>query len=296
MSIINNVINRMTNDFTDTIIYKESNELVLKVKAIEELLLKYPDNEDLLEMLKKYKYGLNGEKQIDFELKNSNIGMYILHDINLKYKDLKAQIDCIVITPAKMYVIECKNLNGNIKIDNKGNFIIGYYKKKQEGFYSPVSQAQRHIEILKKIWMENHTGILDRRLWIKSFEEWCKPLVVLTNKNNIIDDRYAPKEIKKMVIRVDNLVHYIKTDINKISKELLLTQKEMEQNAYRLMRDYNRYMQKDYKTEIEETIIKNKIKKEQGDSVTPKKIIEIRNKLLEFRKKKAEGRKKEKFQ
>ena len=43
--------------------------------------------------------GLKGENAIRYELKNSNIGMYVLHDINICYKDLKAQIDYIIIRP-----------------------------------------------------------------------------------------------------------------------------------------------------------------------------------------------------
>ena len=70
--------------------------------------------------LKLCELGLKGEKEIEFELKNSNIGMYVLHDINMKYEDLTAQIDYIVITPASMYFIECKNLVGNIRVNSRG--------------------------------------------------------------------------------------------------------------------------------------------------------------------------------
>ena len=41
-------------------------------------------------------YGLIGESNIAFELKNSNMDMYILHDIYLEYDDLSAQIDYII--------------------------------------------------------------------------------------------------------------------------------------------------------------------------------------------------------
>ena len=68
--------------------------------------------------LKLCELGLKGEKEIEFELKNANIGMYVLHDINMKYEDLTAQIDYIIITPASMYFIECKNLVGNITVNN----------------------------------------------------------------------------------------------------------------------------------------------------------------------------------
>lgn len=70
------------------------------------LLEKYPDNEKLQNELKICEIGLQGEKEIAFELKNANIGMYGLHDLNLEYKDLKAQVDYIIITSVYIYFDE----------------------------------------------------------------------------------------------------------------------------------------------------------------------------------------------
>ena len=67
--------------------------------------------------------GLYGEKQIAYELKNSGMDMLIAHDLYLEKNDLSAQIDYLVVTHKHVFVIECKNLYGNIEIDDKGNFI-----------------------------------------------------------------------------------------------------------------------------------------------------------------------------
>ena len=94
-------------------------------------------------------YGLIGEKNIAFELSNSGMPMYILHDIHLELEDLSAQIDYIVVTKKVIYVIECKNLIGNITIDRDGNFIRDFVfggRKIREGIYSPITQNQRHLE------------------------------------------------------------------------------------------------------------------------------------------------------
>ncbi|MGI6427703.1 MAG: nuclease-related domain-containing protein [Natronincolaceae bacterium] len=61
-----------------------------------------------------------------FELTNSGIPMYILHDIHLETDGLTAQIDYIVITRKVNFIIECKNLIGNIIADRDGNFIREY--------------------------------------------------------------------------------------------------------------------------------------------------------------------------
>lgn len=287
---INEVINKIFNRFTETIFLKEKSELEYQVQVLKNLLEKYPNNKKLLNRLKLCELGLQGEKEIEFELKNANIGMYVLHDVNIEYKDLKAQIDYIIITPAKIYLVECKNLVGNITIDNKGNFIREYQyenRKIKEGIYSPVTQAQRHLEILKKIWMDSHIGILDKTIRLKNFEHWRKPLVVLSNSKCILNDKYAPKQIKDIVIKSDRLVDYLKKDIEETDKDLLSNEKEMREDANKLINEYNKEIDKDYEKEFEELIRdeNNKIKEPiQNDT---SKVLEIRNKLLEFRKTKS---------
>lgn len=69
-----------------------------------------------------------------------------------------AQIDFLVITNKLNFVIECKNLFGNIEINSKGDFIrtIQYGNKKyKEGIYSPITQNERHLAVLKERKAEN---------------------------------------------------------------------------------------------------------------------------------------------
>lgn len=110
-------------------------------------------------------YGKIGEDNISFELKNSGMDMYVLHDIYLEYGDLSAQIDYIVITRKITYIIECKNLIGDIEIDNTGAFIRHYElfgKHVKEGIYSPVTQNLRHLNVLKEIRKANKSNILTK--------------------------------------------------------------------------------------------------------------------------------------
>ena len=140
---INSIIDLFSNKFTDTIFYKKDSELEQQIKALKEVQKIYPNEISISKKLTLCELGLKGEQEIEFELKNANIGMYVLHDINIKYEDLKAQIDYIVITPAKVYFIECKNLTGNIIVNSKGEFIREWYfqgKKIREGIYSPLTQ------------------------------------------------------------------------------------------------------------------------------------------------------------
>lgn len=109
--------------FKDTIFYKENSDLQDKYNALKRLNEEYPKNEELQSELLIVKKGLDGENEISYQLKKSHIGMYVLRDVKVKYEDLTAQIDYVVITPVFTYYIECKNLIGNITVTDKGDFI-----------------------------------------------------------------------------------------------------------------------------------------------------------------------------
>jgi len=166
-------------------------------------------------------YGIAGEKNIAFELKNSHMPIYILHDIYLVDGDLSAQIDYLVFTRKICFVIECKNLFGNLEINNKGDFLrtmeFGRIKKK-EGIYSPITQNQRHLELMKKIKIDNKGNVITKFMTEKYFGDFNKSVVVLANPKTVLNAKYAKKEVKDKVIRADQLVKYIK-GIHEKSKE-----------------------------------------------------------------------------
>ncbi|MBQ8131265.1 MAG: NERD domain-containing protein, partial [Bacilli bacterium] len=109
--------------FEDTVFLKETSDLQDQYNALVKLNEEYPNNEDILEELVIVKKGLKGENEIAYQLKKSNIGMYVLRDVKFQYEDLTAQIDYIIITPVYRYFVECKNLVGDITVNEKGDFI-----------------------------------------------------------------------------------------------------------------------------------------------------------------------------
>lgn len=134
--------------------------------------------------------------------------MYILHDINLEYKDYKAQIDFIILTKKNYYIIECKNLYGNISIDNKGNF-YRINNKNKVGIYNPITQLDRHINIIRR-YIEDRNNFIGKLIVKKIFDSMYHGIVVLANDNTVVEDKYAPKNVKNKVIRADQLIEYIK--------------------------------------------------------------------------------------
>lgn len=215
----------------EVVILKESNDARVYLSKLEELLPKVQG--ELKKKIEKEiaitKAGIFGEDQILFELKNSNMDMVVLHDIYIETKDGKsAQIDFIVITSKLAFILECKNLIGNIEINSQGNFIrtMEYGKKQhREGIYSPITQNIRHMEVLKECKAEEK-GALKSLIFRNTFHDFYKSLIVLANPKTILNDRYAKKEVKNQVIRADQLIHTIKA-MNNESKEMASSLKAM---------------------------------------------------------------------
>ena len=108
-------------------------------------------------------------------------------------------------------MLECKNLIGNIEIDNRGNFIRNYElsgKRVREKMYSPLTQNQRHLLVLKEVRKSNKGNFLTKLIFEKSFEDNYKSVVVLANPKTCLNDRFAKKEIKQQVIHADQLIAY----------------------------------------------------------------------------------------
>jgi len=276
--------------FTETIFYKSDNQLELQIEALRNLLEKYPNNEKLKYKLKICELGLYGEKEIEFELKNANIGMYVLRDVNLKYNDMTAQIDYIIITPGYIYFIECKNLIGNITVNERGEFIREYDyngKKIKEGIYSPIRQSERHLEIFKKIWTQKRNGFWDK-IFREQRQSWYKPLVVIANSKSVLNIKYAPKEIKSKIVKSDSLIDYIQKDIKKTDKELLGNKQSMQTAAFNIMQNYNQEINRDYEKELEELIKKDTSEKNKVSLGTENIIDEkLKIELINFRKNRA---------
>jgi hypothetical protein len=200
---------------------KEDSDAREYISNLEKILDKANANEQLKERIEREikiaSIGLYGEDNIAFELKNCNMGIYILRDLHIQIDDLSAQIDFAVVTRKFTLFIECKNLIGDIEIDKEGNFIRTYtYNKKsvREGIYSPITQSQRHLDVMKRHTMSRQNNKFMTFAVDKLFNSMYKSVVVLANPKTILKDRYAPKDIKNKVIRADQIGQYIKKMYN----------------------------------------------------------------------------------
>ena len=160
------------------------------------------------------KAGIAGEERIMYELRNSHIDMYVLQDLFLEHDGLTAQIDFLVLTRQRYFVIECKNLYGNIVVDERGNFIRTIGGRKREGIYSPITQNQRHIKLIRAMKSADRNAVLNFML-DKGFDDLYRSLIVLANPKTVLNDKAAPQEVRNKIIRADQLV----ATINNVNAE-----------------------------------------------------------------------------
>ena len=239
--------------FRDTIILKEDCELERRVKYLEDIKEKNPNDKNLDQQLYLSKKGLEGENEVLYQLKKANIGMFVLRDIKLVYQDLKAQIDFIVITPWCCYFIECKNLIGNIFVNENGDFIREYYyggHKIKKGMESPYRQVQAQRDVYKKIWFRLQ-GKFKSFLFERKFENLHRILVVASRGENILNTKYAPSEMKNNIVKADALIRKLEYDRDHSDKSLWENKKNMEQWARHFMQlsvkkeeDFQEYINK----------------------------------------------------
>ena len=220
------------NRFRDTIFLKEDSDLEKQLNELRDIRGKLQNTDEIDKDIKLLEYGIAGEKEIAFELKNANIGMYVLHDVTFECDGNKAQIDYLLFTRGYFYLIECKNLIGNITVDSNGQFYREYEykgKKIKESIYSPYTQAVRHQDMMKKVWSANHSK-LDNFIFGRFHgKNFFRPIVVLSNSKCFLNTKYAPKEIKNDIIRADQLISYIQKDIEKMDSAELCGEKMLKQ-------------------------------------------------------------------
>lgn len=189
---------------------KEGNILQLRIKELNKKIKTATEEEKIFieKDIRKYENSIKCENKIINTLLNCKIPMYILKDLNIKYKDYKIQIDFLLITKKKVYILESKNTYGNIVIDNNGNFYRTYYGKKIS-IYNPIKKLDRNIDTVRMI-INNENDLITKLIQNKPYDNFYNGIVVLSNENTIINTKQAPRNIKNKVVRLDRLVEYIK--------------------------------------------------------------------------------------
>lgn len=187
-----------TNEINQPIIYKPFTEGYNLDKMVK--LLETNESKELKRDIRFLKQGLQGEKDVYFELKNCDIPMIILHDVRLDFNAYIAQYDYCLITSKNIYVLEVKSLTGDLTIKKSGEF-IRTINNKVVGMFSPISQNMRHLTVMEKLFEKN------------TIEVSCpiKSIVVLTNSKSVVTfDSDVPIKYKEQICRLDQLIERVK--------------------------------------------------------------------------------------
>ncbi|WP_297522903.1 NERD domain-containing protein [uncultured Clostridium sp.] len=238
--------------------FTENNKNLVELESIFNLVYsekKKIINEDIIRV----KIGIQGEKNVAYELKNSYIPMICLHDIRIEHEGNIAQLDFVLVTEKFIMVLETKKLNGDIDINEVGEFTRKFKNAngkvyKEEGIYSPIAQNDRHIRILED-YLKKHKII--RRVPIYS-------AVVIASSRSIINREKAPATIKNIIFKYDQLTHMINKKLESIDKDSKMFESRMIEIAKFLV-DNNVEIKYDYYKRYhlkEEDFVKDKNKSE----------------------------------
>lgn len=139
---------------------KSADDKSKRVRLLEDLrkspTLNARQREWLEDELLRLQRGIAGERSaahyLDNYLKDDPERM-LLHDLRVSFEGETAQIDHLLMTRGlHVYLIETKNFNGDIDINDFGEFSVRYGNGKTFGIESPIEQSRRHERVLRRVF------------------------------------------------------------------------------------------------------------------------------------------------
>lgn len=102
--------------------------------------------------------GIRGERDAAHYLDNhfaDDGNLAVIHDLRLEVDGEVAQIDHLLISRGFVfYLLETKQYNGNLHINEFGEFSVSYGADKVWGVPSPLEQSRRHQNVLLKLLVQ----------------------------------------------------------------------------------------------------------------------------------------------
>ena len=203
-------------------------------------------------------YGLIGEGRVFYQLNKINDYVVCLYNIRFFVGSEKAQFDFIVITKRKIFIIEVKNLLGNLLITEDNKYERTIYKDwgvQKVGMDNPLIQMNYQRKLLQTL--------------LRGYDVEIECLLVMANDKMIIENQ----SVHKNIIKYDEVESYL--------SERVLAQKfsntEINIGNYILEKDkqYNYFMV---------DVIKHNIRNQYTPKFDNYIDLEIYIEILEFRK------------
>lgn len=162
-------------------------------------------------------YGLIGEERVAYCLNKIDPYVVCLYNIRMTIGEKSMQIDFLVITCQAIYILEVKNLLGNILITKERNVIRKVKVNKvynESSMENPFIQMEKHEELLKDFLEKNN---IQKR--VESILVMANDKMIIENKSNMKNIiRYD--ELESFIMKNKNRDYYTEEEI-KIGKLLL---------------------------------------------------------------------------
>ncbi len=221
---------------------------------------------EMQRMKRKYKdklmyYGLQGEERVAYQLKKVELYTICMYNIRILFSNEKVQIDFVVITHNVIFIIEVKNLLGNLYISEFNEFERELIKNDvvyKTSMDSPFIQMDYQEKIIKKLLISYN---LDREI---------KSILVMANDKMIIKNNSS----RKNVIKYDELSNLI---------EAINSSCSLDENDFKVANLIMQY-DKQYNYNMIK-IIKDNIKNQYIPQFKKALDLELYIKILELRKK-----------
>jgi len=155
--------------------------------------------------IRRIRAGARGEREVAYALRSSHMPIRVIPDLRIEHEGLTAQIDFLVLAPKRFYLIECKNLYGDITVTRDGEF-RREYQDRTEGMFSPIEQNRQHLELIRAKRRASRGAFM---AWLtdRAFNVFWKSFVVLANVKNVLN---VDPAFRDQVIRLDQLVPAIR--------------------------------------------------------------------------------------
>ncbi|PRO66075.1 nuclease-related domain-containing protein [Alkalicoccus urumqiensis] len=124
---------------------------------LRRLPVHHPKYEEVLQFYKRFDAGFAGEQSIGYHLNFLRDQAFIYQGLSLelKEKNIKFQVDLILVTPYFLYIGEVKNYSGALQFDLERSQLIRTIENRSEVFACPVAQVDRHARLIK-LWLQQH--------------------------------------------------------------------------------------------------------------------------------------------
>lgn len=140
------------------IVFKKYRRKPLDLQMLDIIIPRLPKERTTL--LAKLKYdaarmqkGFNGERKLDYHLRQLSDAYDILCDVTLRWNKKPFQIDTLVITSRAIFIISVKSLEGIITFQPHNRTLIQEVNGEIHRYECPIVQAERHKAMLMK-WLD----------------------------------------------------------------------------------------------------------------------------------------------